>query len=514
MAVNQLKTGAFLSYISIALHNIIGILYTPLMLRMLGQSEYGLYSLVESVVAYLTILDLGFGNAIIRYTAKFRAENKIQEQWEMFGMFFMLYVVIGVVSFIAGLILYFNTDSMFSNTMNDEELYKINVMMLLMVFNIAFTFPMSIWGAIITAYENFVFQKLVGIVRIILNPIVMIALLLMGYKAIAMVVATTIFNVVTLFINYWYCKNTLHIKVRFGHFKWGFFKEVSIYSFWMFLNSIMDRIYWSTGQFVLGMFKGAAVVAVYAVAIRLQGIYMGFSTAISGVFLPKVTGMIAKGYSEKEVSNLFVRTGRIQYIVMAFILTGFIIFGEQFICIWAGQEYAESYWIALCFFVPLTIPLIQNLGITILQARNQMKFRSTLYVIIALASLCISIPLAKQYGGIGCAAGTSIALIAGQIIIMNIYYQKVIHIEIDCFWKEIGKMSVSPVLIGLLFCFALYRIEIDTVSKLILGIISFCVVYWPIFWRFGMNQYERDLFSKPLHRLACRFVSRNDKNQE
>lgn len=52
---------------------------------------------------------------------------------------------------------------------------------------------------------------------------------------------------------------------------------------------------------MLGMFKGATVVAVYAVAIRLQGIYMGFSTAISGVFLPKVTGMVAKGNSEKEV---------------------------------------------------------------------------------------------------------------------------------------------------------------------------------------------------------------------
>ena len=174
MVVNQLKAGAFLSYISIVLHNIIGLLYTPFMLRMLGQSEYGLYSLVESVVAYLTILDLGFGNAIIRYTAKFRAEGKVQEQWEMFGMFFMLYVVIGIVAFAAGLILYFNTDSMFSNTMDEEEMYKINVMMLLMVFNIAFTFPMSIWGAIITAYENFVFQKMVGIVRIILNPAVMI----------------------------------------------------------------------------------------------------------------------------------------------------------------------------------------------------------------------------------------------------------------------------------------------------------------------------------------------------
>lgn len=159
MVVNQLKAGAFLSYISIVLHNIIGLLYTPFMLRMLGQSEYGLYSLVESVVAYLTILDLGFGNAIIRYTAKFRAEGKVQEQWEMFGMFFMLYVVIGIVAFAAGLILYFNTDSMFSNTMDEEEMYKINVMMLLMVFNIAFTFPMSIWGGNYHSVREFCVSK-------------------------------------------------------------------------------------------------------------------------------------------------------------------------------------------------------------------------------------------------------------------------------------------------------------------------------------------------------------------
>lgn len=79
----------------------------------------------------------------------------------------------------------------------------------------------------------------------------------------------------------------------------GILKEVSIYSFWIFLNAIMDRIYWSSGQFILGMYKGAVAVAVYAVAIQLQGIYMSFSTAISGVFLPKVTAMVAKENNEK-----------------------------------------------------------------------------------------------------------------------------------------------------------------------------------------------------------------------
>ena len=72
MVVNQLKAGAVLNYVVIGLNSLVGLLYTPYMLRMMGQSEYGLYSLVASVIAYLTIMDFGFGNAIIRYTAKFR----------------------------------------------------------------------------------------------------------------------------------------------------------------------------------------------------------------------------------------------------------------------------------------------------------------------------------------------------------------------------------------------------------------------------------------------------------
>ena len=394
--MNQLKAGAALNYVSICLNMIVGVVYTPYMLRMLGQSEYGLYSLVASIIAYLTVLDLGFGNAIIRYTAKFRAEGKQREQEEMFGMFLILYIGIGIIAMIAGSVLSLNVESMFSHSMTETEVERTRVMLWLMTFNLAFTFPMSIWGSIMSAYERFFFQRMVSIIRSVLNPIVMVLLLVIGYKAIAMVVVTTIFNIATLLINYWYCKNRLYIKVRFARFKWSFLKEVSIYSFWIFLNAIMDRIYWSTGQFVLGIYKGSVAIAIYAVAIQLESMYMLFSTAISSVFLPKVTSMVSRGANEREISNLFIRTGRIQYIVMSFILSAFIVFGKQFIYLWAGEGYEDAYYLSLMFFVPLTIPLIQNLGISILQARNQMKFRSLLYVVIALASLGLSILLAKQ----------------------------------------------------------------------------------------------------------------------
>ena len=106
-----------------------------------------------------------------------------------------------------------------------------------------------------------------------------------------MVVVTTLFNVATLFTHFYYCRCKLFIELRFGRFNPSFLKEVSVYSFWLFLNAIMDRIYWSTGQFVLGMYRGTVTVAVYSVAIQLTHMFMLFSSAISGVFLPKVTAM-------------------------------------------------------------------------------------------------------------------------------------------------------------------------------------------------------------------------------
>ncbi len=475
---------------------------------MMGQSEYGLYALVASVISYLTVLDLGLGNAVIRYTAKFRAEGKQTEQYEMFGMFFILYIVIGFIALVAGTALYFNVDAMFGSTMTVMELDKARVMMVFLVLNLAVTFPMSIFGSIITAYEHFIFPRIVNICRIVLNTVVMICLLHMGYKAIAMVVVQTAFNLLTLLLNFIYCKRNLKIKMYFRKFKWGFLKEVAIYSFWIFLNVIMDRIYWSTGQFVLGAIVGTAAVAVFAVAIQLQHLYMQFSTAISSVFLPKVTAIVTKSNDTQVVSDLFIKTGRIQYSIMALILSGFIVFGKPFVALWAGPGYEDVYVITIMFFISLLIPLIQNLGVTILQARNQMKFRSLLYIVIALCALVLQILFAKKWGGIGCAIAISSALLLGQGLILNIYYHVKQKLNIVMFWKQIAKMSVVPVVVTLLSIFVLNHFSVKTWYELLVGIMVFCVFYIPLFWKFSMNEYERGLIKDPVTGILKKYITR------
>lgn len=505
MAVNQIKAGAILNYVIIGLHTLVGLLYTPYMLRCLGQNDYGLYSLVGSIIAYLTLLDFGFGNAIVRYTAKFRAEGKQKEQWEMFGMFLIVYSVIGLIAFGGGLCLYFNVDFLFDRTMDASDLATARIMMLLLTVNLAITFPLSIFGSIVCAYEKFIFQKIVSILRIILSTAVMIGLLSVGFKAIALVVVQTVFNVLTLIINFIYAKRELKIKVLFAKFDIPFLKEIVTYSFWIFLNAIMDKIYWGTGQFVLGSISGTVAVAIFSVAILLEQMFMSFSTSISGVLLPRLTAMVSTKSSNSEISDIFVKTGRIQYLILGLILSGFIVFGQDFIDFWAGKDYSQAYILSLIFFISLLTPLIQNTGIIILQARNQMKFRSLLYLGISAVSLVFQVVLSKAYGVIGCAVAIGGALIIGQGLIMNIYYSKKQAINILNFWQQIAKMSVMPVILTV--CGILVSKKVcwsESPVEFLVAALVFCILYVVLMWFWGMNDYERNMVMDPIRRIHSR----------
>lgn len=497
----QLKAGVLLSYLTLALSNIIALVYTPFMLRLMGQSEYGLYSLVASVVAYLTILDFGFGNAIVRYTAKYRAESREEEQSSLFGMFLAMYIGIGIIALIAGICLYLNVDLLFQQSMTLEELSKSKVMVLLMVFNVVLTFPLSIFPSIIVAYEKFVFHKLVNLARILIQPCIMIPLLLMGYKAIGMVVLTTVLNLGTLLVYCWYCFGRLHIQIAFKGFDRPLLKEVIIYSFYVFLTIIVDRAFWSTGQFILGMLSGTKDVAIYSLVVQLCNYYMAFSLAISGVFLPKMTQLVTEERSMTEISDLFIKIGRIQYIVMAYILLGFILFGKVFISYWAGDGYEMVYPLTVLIMIPQTIPLIQNLGISVLQAQNRQSFRSFLNVTVALISVFVGYELTKYWGIIGCAISTAGALLLGHGVILNWYYMKKIRLDIMKFWKQVFQITVPMLLAGGVTAISIYYHPMDSVLIIILNILLYSFFCGCFLWLLACNDYEKSLLRSPIQRF-------------
>ena len=500
--MNQIKSGIILSYASLALNNIVAIVYTPVLLRYLGQSEYGLYSLITSIIAYLTILDLGLGNTIVRYSALYKSEGKITKLYDLFGLFIKIYLGISCFVAIIGVGLYTQLDDYLIKSMNTSEIERAKTMYLFLIGNLIFTFPLSVFSSIVTAYQRFVFAKALNIIRIVLQPLIMTPLLIWGYKAVALVVVITALNLGTLIANMLYSFIKLKIRVSWNKTDPGIIREIFIFSFYIFLGVAVDKMNWSTGQIILGLTAGPSTVAVYAVAIQILLCFFGFASSISGIFLPKITEMINKHNSSELFSQLFIKIGRLQYILLLLVLMGFYFFGKSFILFWAGKDYSNAYGLSLIVMIPLMLTAIQHTGVLILQAMNRQKFRSIVYFLIAIFNIFLSWALSSQFGEYGCAISFAICMLIGNILIMNLYFERKIRLDITLFWKEIFK-SVYLIISMVAFGYTLIHvINPNSIIKLCGDIIIFSTIFTILSYYLYMNTYERHLLFNILKKLG------------
>lgn len=494
---SELKIGVFLSYISKIITLLVGLIYTPIMIRLLGQSEYGLYNIAASVIAYLGILNLGFGSAYMRFYSRYKVEENSKKIATLNGMFFTIFSVLGIIAIIAGVILAFNVELIFGPSLSFDELNTAKHLMLILVVNLGISFPNIVFSTYLQANEKFISTNLLLILRQVSIPLVNLPILLSGYGSVGMVLGTTMVNLFVEILTAIYAVKKMNMKFSFRYFDWSLMREMSVFSFYIFINMIIDQVNWNIDKTLLGRYRGALSVAVYSVAALLNNYYQQISTAISNVFTPRVHRMVSSNAANKELTDLFIRVGRVQFIILSLVMSGVIFFGKPFIALWAGDNYTDAYPMALFLMLPVTIPLIQNVGIEIQRAKNMHKFRSWLYLAIAVVNFIITIPLSIKFGGIGAAASTGLALFIGNGIIMNVYNHMKIGLDMIAFWKAIFKFipafilpSIYGVIINRMFDLYLPKILLS------LGIL-YVVIFALSMWFFGMNEYEKNLVRNP-----------------
>lgn len=502
--MSQKKAGVILSYISQGIQVLSGLIYTPIMLRLLGQSEYGLYQLVYSVVSYLSLLSFGFTASYMRFYSRAKAKNDEEEVSRLNGMFMVIFLVIAVICILCGTVMVGNIELIFADGLTPQEYPTARILMALMIFNLALTFPNSVFDAFTSAHERFFFQKMLVVLQNLLNPFLALPLLLLGYGSIGMVCVTTFLTVAKLAVNVWFSLKKLKVHFIFNGFRFGLLKEMWVFTFFIFLNQIIDQVNWSVGKFLLGRLSGTTAVAIFGLGAQINSMYLQFSTSISNVFVPKVNRIVATSDDNSELTKLFTKVGRVQFIILALIFTGFIFFGQPFMVFWGGEGYADSYYIALWLILPVTVPLIQNLGIEIQRAKNKHKVRSIVYFCIAIANVLISIPLIRVVGTVGAAMGTGISLICGNIIFMNWYYQKYIGLDMLYFWKSISRFIpslVAPCIMGVVI---MQFVTINSLIVLGLWIVLYAAVYCVSMYFLGMNNEEKRMVMGPIRKLIKR----------
>lgn len=500
--MNQRKIGIAFSYFNIALQVIIGFLYVPILLHFIGKSEYGLYQLIGSLIAYFSIMDFGLSAAVIRFYAKYRALKDSIGMENILAISVRGYGAVTVVALAIGFICYGFLDVIFAGSMTVSEVDEAKQIFLLLLLNIVITLSTMVFRSVINAHERFFFLKGMETIQLVLQPILVVLVLQRHPSAFSVAAVQTVLNLVLSGARVYYCFHDLHVKIHFHYWNHELFSEFKKLALSVFAVSLIDQVFWKTNQIILGIISGTTAVAVYSIASLIYMNYMALSTAISGVYLPHVTGMVARKESIGKISDLFIQIGRWQYYLLALVGTGFIIFGKQFISLWAGPGFEDSYIITLLIIIPFTVDLIQNIGLAIMQAMNRYDFRARIYFFTGVLNLVMAIPLGMHYGGIGCAVATGVSMIVGNGFIMNWYYAKEIHLAIAFFWKQIGRISlVTGVCLVIGYAANVYLWTQGGVGPFVLKAAMYSILYMVMIYAFAMNQSERDKIQATFRKL-------------
>ncbi len=512
MAINEKKSGVIISYITIVASTLINFAYVPILLNFMGKSEYGIYETMGSIIAYFSIMDFGLGSTITRFYTKYLTLKDEKNMANVLAICSRIYAVITSIILVAGSVLYLFLDDIYKDKWSAEELESGKRVYVVLLISIAITIISQIYNAVISSHERFTFIKVASLVQTLLQPVVVILVMMAHPTAFAMVIVMTISNILLVAAKIYYCYAKLNMKIKLYNFEKALLYSMIGFSFYLFLTSMADQMFWRSNQLILSSVSGTEAVAVYAPPFKIFTAYTMISSVVSSIFLPMITSMVANNTPKDEFSKLFIKAGRLQFIILFAVLTGFILLGKEFLFLWLGKSDIKDnigvmYFVTIALIAPFSIELIQNLGLVIIQARNRCKFRALMLLCAAIVTIGLAIPVAKKYGVIGCSIVTGCAFIINSGFIMNVYFKKVMDLDVKGFWIEIIKILIPGTVccIATGFLFRYINISSNIVDFAVKAII-FAVLYIVTMWLFALNKYEKDLFSEPITKVKNKII--------
>ena len=511
MKINERKSGVILSYVTIVASTLINFAYVPIILNSIGKSEYGIYETMGSIMAYFSIMDFGLGSTITRFYTKYLTLKDEKNMANVLAICSRIYAVITFIVLAAGTVLYFFLDNIYSSKWTADELASGKRVYIVLIISISITIISQIFNAVISSHEKFTFIKVATLIQTLLQPIAVILVMNAHPTAFSVVVVMAISNILLVLVKMYYCYKKLNMKIKMYNFEKALLFSVLGFSFYLFITAMVDQMFWRSNQLILSVVVGTEAPTLYGPPFKIFTAYTMISSVIFSIFLPMVTSMVANNVEDSEFSKLFIKAGRLQFIILFAVLTGFILVGKQFLIIWVGKELGNSidvmYFVTIALIAPFSIELIQNLGLVTLQARNRCKFRALVFLCTAIITIIIAIPIAKTYGILGCAIVTGFAFIVNSGLIMNVYFKKAMRLDVKGFWIEIIKILVPGsfccIFAGLIFNYIkLNNIPMDLLIK---GNI-YLILYVAVMWLFVMNDYEKNLIIEPFKKIKNRFA--------
>lgn len=394
---------------------VVGLFLMPFNLHHLGKEAYGLWLLTASVMAYFSVLDLGYGSALVKFVAQYRTLRQPRAINEIVSTLFFVYAAVGTVAYLCAVVVAFNMGRVFPLSADQAALGR--DLLLMTGLYVALGFPFGVYGAVMNGFQRYDENSVVAIVMSVTVAIINVWMLTAGYGLRELVAATTLVRIASLLVYRanahrafppLHVRPTLISRVRL--------REVTGFSVYSMLIDFAQKLNYSADPAIVAAFLGNAAVAMWGVAERITSATQRTTNQLNTVLFPLIVDSDAS-QSPERLRNILVVGTRVSIAMVAAVTVPLLIFAHPLVRSWVGPGFESSAQVLQVLAVAIAFRVSQATSMTLLKGAGRHRFVAWTNLATGATNIAFSIVLIQRLGLVGEAWGTLIPLAAVSMFV-------------------------------------------------------------------------------------------------
>lgn len=484
--------GIALSYGNTLLSMLCGLMLSSVLLRSLGDVEYGLYQTVSSFAMYLVMLEFGTGTAMSRGIVIYRNSNKVDRLNNCIATVWYMTVALAGLIIIVSAFFYFNIETIYSNSMNPAQISYAKKLFIIITGYLVFNYFRQAMNGVLLGMEQYIFHSIMNIAQVTSRTVMLVSLMYFAPYADTVVSVDFILSIICFCVTFLYCRKNYKLNLQIKYFDRNIVVEFFPLCFALLLQSFVNQANNNVDKFVIGIQMNMVSVAVYSVAQYIYSIFASVTTVPISMYLPQIGKDIARGLEGKELTDTMIEPSRFVSLLGGSIIFGFIAVGRQFISIFYGESKVEAWSYALIILVPMFINMTNGIVVNVLDIKNKRQVRSIALACTTVLNIILTIWFIPIWGIIGAVIATAIATTIGQVLFMNFYYQKKLNIKVLYLFRKAYHGIILFQIIACAISVIVSGLMQSDLSAFLVGGTLYLLISGGLIVSFGLNSYERE----------------------
>jgi O-antigen/teichoic acid export membrane protein len=487
-------------YVAIAVEAALGLAVLPFNVAHLGTAAYGLWMLTASVTAYFSILDLGYSGALVKFVAQYRARRDHRALNEILSTAFVMFAGFGVLTYGAAILVAVFLDTIFQLT--PDQVHTGRLVLLIVSVNVAVGTSMSVFGAVISGFQRYDLNNLVGAGTGLAVAAANVAVLALGYGLVELVACTTLVRLLFFGI---YRLNAYRVfpelRVRAGLFRRARLRELTHFSVYVAMIDWANKLNYSVDALIIGAVLNTSAVAVWAVGQRVAEVTQRIANQLNEMLFPTIVDSDEAARNDR-LQTILVQGTRLTLAIVMPLSVGLILVARPLVTAWVGPEFSGSVIVLQLLLAAVILRVGSATAATILKGAGLHRLLAGVNMTAALCNIAISLAVAPVYGLPGVALGTVIPIFGSAVFVIFPVGCRRVRLPLWRGWSEAVWPAVWPAAPMALYLMIVR--PLTPVSLLAIGaeLATGVVLYFATFLFLGIRPSDRQFYLTKMARLT------------